>query len=174
MESLVISTEHTFESLYTDHYSKLCTYLLNYTYDREKIEDVVQDTFITFWSKRNEIEITTSLKSYLYRCAYNKLIDSLREKNKINNMLESYYHTAVNNAEKIDDYDKSDRLELLESCLEKLPNKCKNIFVSCKLKGKKHQEIAQELDISLKTVEGHINKAYKLLKDCAAKLKSDL
>ncbi len=163
------STQITFEDLYTEHYEKLCTYLLNYSSDKEKIEDIVQDTFTSFWAKRNEIEISSSLKSYLYRSAYHKLIDTVRENKKTNSMLESYYYNAINTIEKTSETERNLRLEKLERCIEKLPSKCKQTFVASKISGKKYQEIADEFDISLKTVEGHISKGYKLLKECVSK-----
>lgn len=168
-KTLKAKDEHsTFESLYKEHYEKLCVFLLNYISDKDKIEDIVQDTFINFWSKRDKITITSSTKNYLYRSAYNKLIDSFREEKKKEDMISSYYNTAVLLADSLDDFQKELRLEKLNNCLEQLPTRCKEVFVSSKITGKKYQEIADDLEISLKTVEGHITKAYKLIKSCFA------
>ncbi len=155
-----------FERIYANHYEKLCYYLLNYTSNKAKIEDVVQDTFMGLWSKRKDITITTSLKSYLYRTAYNKLIDTYRKGKKKDEMLSAYYHTAVMRAVNLDNDLKNERLKKLEACIDDLPTKCKTVFMANKISGKKYSQVAEDLDISIKTVEGHISKAYRLIKNC--------
>lgn len=148
------------------YYEKLCVYLSNYTTDKKIIEDVVQDTFVTIWKKRHEIEITNSVKSYLYRAVYNKLIDGFRKTKKVDTMLSEYYHTALIRASNSDTDYQTDRLLKLDVCIDKLPLRCKNVFIANKISGKKYQEVAFDLDISLKTVEGHITRAFKLIKQC--------
>ena len=166
LKALMSGDVSAFERIYASHYEKLCCYLLNYTSDKAKIEDVAQDTFMGLWSQRKEINITTSLKSYLYRVAYNKLMDTYRKGKRKNEMLSSYYHTAVMRAVNIDDDLKNKRLEKLETCIDDLPSKCKKVFMANKISGKKYSQVAIDMDISIKTVEGHISKAYKLIKRC--------
>ena len=157
---------HVFEKLYANNYENLCVYLLNYTNDKDKIEDIVQETFLNLWSKRNKIMIKDSIESYLYRSAYNKLMDTFRKKKKIENMLDSYYYTALIRAIKLDDDKKNERIKKLNKCINKLPKRCKEVFTENKISGKKHQQVATDLNISLKTVEGHITNAFKQIKKC--------
>lgn len=155
-----------FEEIYETYYEKLCQFLLNYTNDKSKIEDIVQNTFIKLWDKRQEIYITTSFKSYLYRSAYNGMMDTYRRKKKKDNLLSDYYFTALMRAENQDEDYKKRQRKKLKACLEKLPSRCRKIFAACKLSKRNNQEVAAEFGISLKTVEGHITKGFKMLKEC--------
>ena len=166
LNSLNLNNRSDFEALYVAYYEKLCVYLLNYTSDRKKIEDIVQDTFVSIWNKRDAIKVTDSIKSYLYRSAYNKMIDTFRETKKTDTMLSEYFHTALLRAADSDTDYKTHRLQQLNACIDKLPLRCKNVFLANKISGKKYQEVADDLDISLKTVEGHITRAFKLIKGC--------
>lgn len=166
LHDLKLNDERSFEELYVANYEKLCVYLLNYTSDKKIIEDVVQDTFVTVWKKRHEIEITDSIKSYLYRAVYNRLIDDFRKTKRVDTMLSEYYHTALIRAADSDTDYQTNRLKILDECIDKLPVRCKNVFIANKISGKKYQEVAVDLDISLKTVEGHITRAFKLIKEC--------
>lgn len=155
-----------FEQLYSDYYQKLCTYLLNYTQDRTVIEDTVQDLFLSLWIKRNKINIRTSLNAFLYKAAYNGLIDKHRNLKIKNEMLSSYYHTAIVQALEVDSDTSKKRMEMLEACMASLPERCREIFHSGKIKGMSYKEISREYNITEKTVEGHFSRAYRILKDC--------
>lgn len=155
-----------FEKIYTLYYEKLCQYLLNYTRDRAKIEDAVQDTFITLWKKRKTLNIKTSPESYLFRTAYNTLMDRFRKKSQKETFLLDYYHTALMRAEnETEDYKRTQR-QKLKQCIATLPERSRDIFQACKLSKQTNQDVAENFAISLKTVEGHITKAFKLIKKC--------
>ena len=169
LESLKKGDENAFEQLYVKHYENLCAYALNYASDKSLIQDVVQDCFLTLWKKRKSLVVNTSLKSYLYRMVYNKLMDSYRKKAKKDKMLLSYYNIAINQVvEKMDEDEhyKSERLKLLNDCINNLPKRCKEVFIAKKIKGLKHQSISEQLNISIKTIEGHVTRALSLLKAC--------
>lgn len=158
-----------FEKIYAHYYERLCNYLLNYSQDRSKIEDVVQETFISLWNKRRSLNIKSSLSNYLYRTAHNKMMDFYRKKGRKDIFLMEYYHTALMRAEKKDDEYKKGLLQKLKICMQSLPERCREVFIACKLSKKTNQEIAQEMNIALKTVEGHVSKGYRLLKECMKK-----
>lgn len=157
---------NAFEKLYAKNYESLCNFLLNYTHNKVIAEDAVQDTFLTLWEKRKELQINTSLKSYLYRLAYNKLMDKHRGNKRKENMLSSYYHTALIQALELDNSSKENRLKKLNNCIEELPTKCKQVFISCKINGLKRKQVADNLNVSTKTIEGHITNAFRLLRKC--------
>lgn len=166
LASLKRGEVEAFDNIFAAYYEKLCIYLLSYTDDKDKIEDVVQETFLTLWAKREQLDIRTSLKSYLYRSAHNKLMDTFREQNKNRSLLSEYYHTSLIRAIDLDEDYKAQQMENLKNCMDKLPVRCRKVFTANKITGKKYQQVANELNLSLKTVEGHITRAYKLLKEC--------
>lgn len=155
-----------FEKIYLEFHQPLSVFLLSYTNDKNLIEDIVHDVFMSLWNKRKSIKINSSIKSYLFRSCYNKFIDDQRDNAKKIEMLSSYYYTALMQATNIDKEKKDDNLKKLDNCIESLPEKCKVVFKENKLNGKKYDQISDEFKISKKTVEGHITKAYKLIKNC--------
>lgn len=160
---------NAFEKLYEIYYEKLCQYLLSYSQDRSKVEDVVQETFITLWNKREQLQIRESAQSYLYRTAYNKMMDTFRTKSRTDSFLMDYYHTALLRAERKGDNHKKELLKKLKDCVEELPDRCREVFLESKFFEKTNQQVALDFKISLKTVEGHISKGYRLLKKCMKK-----
>ena len=102
LERLKKGDQKVFENLYSLYYEKLCIYLLSFSGDREKVEDAVQDMFMKLWSKRQSLNINTSIKSYLYRSAYNQLMDKYRKQKKNDEMLSSYFYIALMRAIEVD------------------------------------------------------------------------
>ena len=134
------------------------------------MEDVVQDTFIYLWNNKKTIKIKTSINSYLYRIVYNKLMDSYKKQKKYDENLVDYYQNAlITVIENHNEEGGEKKTEKLQKCIEKLPKRCKTIFYQKKIIGLTNKQIANDLDISLKTVEGHITRAFKLLKVCVTK-----
>ncbi|AUP80520.1 RNA polymerase sigma factor [Flavivirga eckloniae] len=163
-----------FEELYSDHFEKLCVYLLNFTSDKHVINDVVQDSFLYLWTHRKKILITDSIKSYLYRMAYNKLMDFFRKNTKRKDVLLSYHKTILDEVIQNENDVKEERLKKLDKCIELLPKKCKDVFYNKKIKGLKSKEVAINLNISIKTVEAHITKAYILIRRCLKQEKESI
>lgn len=155
-----------YEKVYALYYERLCQYLLSYSRDRSQIEDVVQEVFIGLWKKRHTLDIRSSLGSYLYRMAYNKMMDTYRNKDRKDVFLLDYYNTAILRAEGQEEEYKKLLLKKLKRCIEKLPDRCQEVFVESKLLGHTNQQVADYFKISIKTVEGHISKGYRLLKHC--------
>jgi len=158
--------QKVFEQIYTGYYEELCVYLLGYCQDREIVEDVVQDMFVKFWIKRSRLNIKTSIKGYLYKSSYYMLMNQYRSLKKKNKMLSSYYDTALMRAIEVDSSEQNEHLNKLEICIQKLPKRCREVFYESKISGLKHVLVAEKLNISIKTVEGHITRALGLIRDC--------
>lgn len=155
-----------FEKLYSDYYKKLCVFLLGYTDDEEVVQDIVQETFVKIWTNRRQITITTSINSYLYKMVYNNLMLNYRELKKNNNMLSSYYYTALIQAHDTDEDLRISQLKKLNDCIVNLPERSREVFQENKIKGLKYSEVAEKLNISIKTVEGHIFRSLNFLRSC--------
>lgn len=168
-ENLREGNYKVFETLYKHYYSKLCAYANSYASDSQIAENAVQDTFLALWTNRKKTIITTSIKSYLYRVVYNRIMDEYRKDTNRNKKLLDYYQTALQRGIDADDSYIEKRLIALHECIDKLPTKCKITFKEKKLAEKKYAQIATEMNVSIKTVEAHMTRAFKLLKKCLEK-----
>ncbi|SFW18134.1 RNA polymerase sigma-70 factor, ECF subfamily [Sinomicrobium oceani] len=149
-----------FEALYDD----MVCYILSLCNDRDKAEDIVQETFVKLWEQHRSLTINTSVKNYLLRTCHNRLINSLRGNKKtisLSDML--YLEDFLEEDNTVNDSSKDP--ELFFKAIETLPPKCREIFVRHKLDGQKYKAIADDLNISVKTVENQMTKAYRKLRD---------
>ncbi|MGS2741812.1 RNA polymerase sigma factor [Sinomicrobium sp. M5D2P17] len=149
-----------FEVLYDD----LVRYIFSLCNDRDKAEDIVQGTFVKIWEQRQSLTINSSVKSYLFRSCHNKFINSLREhRNTVslsdNMYLENFLEDETGKKEAHRNY------EILQKAIDDLPPKCKEVFTLHKFNGLKYREIAEKLNISIKTVENQVSKAYQKLRE---------
>jgi RNA polymerase sigma-70 factor, ECF subfamily len=152
-----------FEQLFRQHYKLLCNAANKIINDREAAEDVVQEVFVKLWNKRNELGVIQSLKSYLFRATINTALNYLETRKNILPL------EAVGNIESSGGAgDKVQYNELerkLAEAIEHLPPKCKAIFILSRYEGMKYQQIADHLDISVKTVENQMGKALQMLRE---------
>ena len=146
------------------YYKRLCGYANSLTNDIAKSEDIVQNIFVKIWVNRKKISSDIQIKNYLYKSVYNEFIDQYR-KNKPLVYLEKKHIKAVNQIVNEKDGLLDNLILKLDSEIEKLPKKCKNIFLLNKKDGLTHTEIADHMNISVKTVEGHMSRAFKILND---------
>lgn len=152
-----------FKTLFDVHYRPLCSYLLNYTKDLVISEEIAQITFVSFWNKRNNIAVKTSVKSYLYKMAYNEFLKHVRNYKKYDEVLISLTYKSIHS-----DFTEADgfmdkKIQELNRAIDALPKKSKEILL-LKRDGLKNIEISEKLDISIKTVEAQISSSYKKIK----------
>ena len=149
---------------------QLFAYALSLCSDRELSSDIVQHVFITIFETRHNLNPYYSLKAYLYRATYNKFIDDYRKKKSMSALHDQYYFMLNQFASNTSDEDLSEKLGSMNIMISKLPTKTKAIFTLSKQSGLSNIEISESLNISIKTVEGHITKAFKLLREEVEKL----
>ena len=157
--------EVVFEALFKKHFRELHAYGFSLLKDWDAAEEVVQSLFLKLWEKNEFLNIKTSIKSYLYKSVYHDCLNYLRRQ-KVH--LKYQTTTAYSMKNHIDDA--AGKLKLselehhLEKALSKLPEKCRAIFHLSRFEELKYQEIANQLDISIKTVETHMGKALRILR----------
>lgn len=160
-EKIQKSDINAFENVFKSLYPQLCSFAYGYIKDKDTVEELVQDVFFILWKDRKKLTIKTSLKSYLYRIVQNKCIRYWQHKK-----IEDKYKASVQ-LEKINSIDPQAQLEndelstILSQTLESLPERCRNIFNMSRIEGLKYYEIAEQLAISIKTVEANMGKALK-------------
>lgn len=152
-----------FERYFNRYYTALGMYVMRFCGDADEAEDIVQETFSIVWERFSDRDLPEQIKSYLYSVAHNITIDRLRNKNGKEALvsLEDANITEVSE-EAIDTSERDARLWI---AIGKLPQRCRQVFLLAKRDGLSYAEIAEELDISVKTVENQISKALKTLRD---------
>ena len=141
----------------------LYAFALSKCSDHEMASEIVQQVFIKTFENKDKLNPNYSLKSFLYKSTFNKFIDMYRKKKATSALHEQYYFLLEQLTSNEDDM--SDKLKLMNLKIESLPSRTKEIFCLSKQDGLSNVEISEILDISLKTVEGHITKAFKLLRN---------
>jgi len=155
-----------FEKLFKTHYSRLCSYANLFLNDPDAAEDVVQEVFFKLWKNRADISINTTVKSYLFRAVRNgcmNVIDhiSVREAYKIVN--EEDIKEAEGNL--IDGTIVSELEQKIRETIDLLPAERRKIFIMSRFDGLKYREIADQLNISVKTVENQMYQALRFLRE---------
>lgn len=160
MENLDFLNE--FQELFRTHYVALCVRAFGYVHDRKAAEDIVQDVFVSLWERRKQLDFSRSLLPLLTVSVKNRSIDHLR----LSKTRGSGGHPA---ADELDEYLRALIVDDIESDFElvqlrdeiheeisRLPAQSRRIFLLSRESGLKNREIAERLNISIKTVEKHI------------------
>lgn len=156
----------TFEETFRSYFTPLCSFAQKYIYDLDEAKDIVHNVFINLWNKRDEIDLDTPLKSYLFQGVHNRCLNYIRDHKKL-----VQFDTLQSEAELGQYIESRDHLESEEAesrinrALDDLPEKCREIFLMNRFDGLKYREIADKLDISIKTVETQMSRALKTLRE---------
>ncbi|HSZ72202.1 MAG TPA: RNA polymerase sigma-70 factor [Cytophagaceae bacterium] len=163
------------EIIFREHHKMLCKVAYAIVRDKNTAEDIVQDVFLTLWRKRKELTIDSNLKGYLYRAVSNSCLNHLQSYHKRNiKPTENFSEQALGSYVSHDkvDYDQLD--DAIQKAIDKLPPRCKVIFVLSRFEGLKYQQIAEALNVSAKTVENQMGIALvKLREELKPFLKKD-
>ena len=160
--------EQAFEMVFKSHFRALHAYALAIVKDSAEAEEVVQNVFLKLWEKRENLKISTSLKAYLYKAVYHGSINQLKhEKVRMKHSEQQLYinqQEAASESMAFREEREEELSERFKRALNLLPEKCRMVFYLSRFEELKYQEIAQRLDISVKTVEAHMGKALKTLR----------
>jgi RNA polymerase sigma-70 factor, ECF subfamily len=146
--------------LFKDHFSGMCYFAQKYVKDFDAAKEIVQDTFLSLWEKRETIDMDRPVKSYLTMVIHNKCTNYLRDNRKFDQNI-----LNIENLLDVPEYDDADCLvedELsakIDAAISELPEKCREVFILNRYENLKYQEIADKLQISVKTVETQMSKA---------------
>ena len=149
-----------FSEFYHRRYMPLCMYALRLLGDDEEARDVVQESFATVWEKLRDGADIADLKSYMYRAVYNRAISLLRSRSDKTNV--SLDLLSEEPSEEV--IDTSERDAALWEAIDSLPERCREVFLLSKRDGLSREQIAERLDISIKTVETQMTKAFSRLR----------
>lgn len=164
MDALRSNDRSAFKQLFAAHYQDVCRVIHRYIADPGITEDLAQEVFIRLWKKRHDISIETNLPAYLRRMGVNEALAYLRKKTRFKAdelPLHLPGKTAPSADEQSDLHELQDRIA---SALKKLPPRCRLVFELSRYEDLSNREIAEQLELSIKTVENQMTKALRMLR----------
>ena len=138
--------KQAFKYVFDTYFTALCRFMYLYLGDTQEAEDIASDIFASVWENRKKLEIRLTFKAYLFQAAKNRCLNAIRDR-KATVSLET---EELNN--------------LIQEAILSLPEKCREVFLQSRTKNLTNQEIAESMDISVKTVEAQITKALKQIR----------
>lgn len=155
-----------YEEMFKAYFSPLCYFAQKYVADFDSCKEIVHKIFVGIWEKRDGFDFDKSPKSYLFSAVYNRCMNHIRDQKRL------LVNSSQELTEEIADLQAySGNMEASElegqiwKVINSLPDKCKEVFILNRFRKKKYSEIAVQLDISVKTVETHMSKALKILRE---------
>lgn len=151
------------------HYNELCAYIFSLSKNKQQTEDIVQNVMLKIWKNKEKLNITTSVKSYLYKACYYELVDMYKKNQKELNYIEQIKKNTLDVFIEEDNDFVKNQIQRVRAEIDKLPPKCKEVFILNKIQGLKYKEVAEQLNISIKTVEAQMSKAMYRIKEALEK-----
>ena len=154
------------ELLFSIYFPRLNDFSRNVVKDDGISQDIVQEVFVKVWEKKAEIE-SLNIEAFLFRLVRNRCIDYIKHLKVVNNRLQKI-HIASKYEElyRIDFVGNEPYVLIeqelkmkIEKTIQDLPDRCREVFMLSRINGLKNKEIAEKLDINIKNVERHLNRA---------------
>jgi RNA polymerase sigma-70 factor, ECF subfamily len=166
IEALAAGDITAFEMIFKTYYQPLCNYAYTFLQDREEAEEIVQTSFLAVWEKREGMTIRTAVKPYLYAMVRNACLNVIKhQKIKQKHVVEEIALSPVSHESVAQAVASSELETRIQDAMERLPEQCRLVFKLSRFEELKYAEIAAQLDISVKTVENHMGKALKLMRE---------
>ena len=170
LQKIIFGDEYSFEKVYHYYYPRLKYFSKQYLFDEEASKNIVQDVFTELWDRRKSLRNDTNLQAWLFTVTKNKslkVISQLKSQYNYDSYIKSRSLDA--NYKSLSDFNTSEfvfeELQVqVNAALDKLTPACRKVFEMSRFDDKKNREIAEELNLSIKTVEGQISKALRSLK----------
>ena len=158
------SPNEGFEGLFRLYYKPLCSHTLRFVYRQDVAEDIVSEVFYQFWKSGGYSSIQNTYRAYLYAAVRHRAYNYLRDELTASRIpLDAVMlTTAEESPQTIIEYDET--VQRIEKIIHELPTQCQRVFLMSRFESRKNQEIADELGLSLKTIEAHISRALRQLR----------
>lgn len=169
LKALKLDPDKAMAALFDQYYGFLCQVAYRMLSRPEDAEDVVQELFAEIWRKREHLNITSSLKSYLHRTTINRTLNFLRKKQLARGDDEMMTQIPADEGQNVQVGMEAEELQqLINDSIANLPPKCQLVFVLIRYENLSYKEVAQTLEISVKTVENQMSRALKILRAAIA------
>ena len=153
-----------FRRRFDRYYDNLLLYCYHILDDLETAEDIVQDCFVNLWNSKRLHSFSGDLDRFIFKMVKNQAFLFLREYKKRYNIQVSFsQESEISHYDTLDESSKE--IELLYQTIDKLPEKCRKVFLMACLNDKTYQEVADELGTSINTVKTQMKTALKFLRE---------
>lgn len=164
-DQLARKDEAAFEQVFKQYYKNLHAYAYTILKDEDLAEEMVQQVFFKLWDRADTLSLSASLQAYLYKAVYHESLNHLkhlkvRSEHQMR-IVHSLRQEPENAAQTLQGKEMESRIR---KALNELPEQCRTIFQMSRFEELKYKEIAERLNISIKTVENQMGKALKLLR----------
>lgn len=157
--------EHAFKVLFGKYYSPMCLFARQFLNNHEMAEETVQDIFVKIWEKRAVLSIETSVKHYFFRSVRNQCLNRIQHEKIKLRYAQKVVEESQHDIDPEQYFVEVDLLRRIEKSIDLLPPKRREIFRLSREQGMKYKEIADTLQISVKTVEAQMGLALKFLRE---------
>ena len=173
IQSLKQGDERAFEMLFKMYFKKLCVYANNYLHNKDESENIVKDSFVKIWERREDLPIDTSLAGYLYTTVRNHAINYLQRERRKNAFLRNAYKDFEQEYEtfllSIEDYPVAnlilqDMNAQIRKVVNTLPPQCREVFILSRFEMLSHEEISERTGITIATIKTQIVRALARLR----------
>lgn len=173
MEYLTKKDKVEFSEIYRSYFPRLVRFAQEYVLSGEDAQNIVQDLFLYLWEHRESLDAVSNRNAFLFTLAKNRCIDFYRHKARteskntsLDTIEERELYLKMSALQEFDGnmFSEEDIETILNQAIDHLPEKCRQIFILSRIEGLKHEEIAQQLNISVHTVQNQISTALRKLK----------
>ncbi|MEM8583638.1 MAG: RNA polymerase sigma-70 factor [Bacteroidota bacterium] len=165
LDQLRAGKSEALDALFRRHYVGCCQTADRIVRDHAAAEDVVQELFLWLWNKRSTLPVMQEPKAYLNRAARNRALNWLRDRARIPDSDGEIPEIPTNASQPIDQLELEELQKRVDAAIDSLPERCRLIYVLCRIEEMPRVEVAQQLGISLKTVENQMTRAYRFLRE---------
>ncbi|WP_341214795.1 sigma-70 family RNA polymerase sigma factor [uncultured Wocania sp.] len=164
IKHLVQGDERAYAYLIDEFYNKLYVYTYSLTNDDAMSKDIIQNVFLKTWEFRSKLNEKYSIQNFLYKSVYNEFINQYHKNRSISVLEQAYIEALDETIQESNEELLKKRIAFINKEIDNLPKKCKKTFLLSKKEGLSNIEIAEYLNISIKSVEAHITKAYSIIR----------
>lgn len=161
----ILKHKSAFELFFKEQYSPLCRFAFPYLKDADEAEEVVQNCFVKLWKDREQLQIESSVKAYLYASVRNACLNQIKhsEVKETYKKHQEYQDEATYSLN--GELEGSELQDKINIAIENMPEQRRKVFRMSRFEGLKYKEIAEQLNISPKTVENHMGMAMKFMRE---------
>ena len=164
-EKMVEGDQKALRFFFDKYYEDLCHFINTYIHNPSIAEEIVQDIFIYFWENKGVLNISYSVKSYLYQSTKNRSLNFIRDEKRRSKIHDKILSDSTFDNTPNDSYLDTEQLkQIITSSMQSLPPRCREIYSLCKEDHFTYKEVAEKMGISQKTVENQMGISLQKLK----------